>query len=793
MSPSPSTPLLSARASTALGWSVLFVLLVVRIVTFPLPPLTDLDSSWRMALGYFFAKGMQFGQDVIFTYGPLGFIMSKTYSGVQYGSIIAGQLALALISATVLVCLGRRLQGSSRFVYFGYFLLFGTIYEDALHMVIIAILGFELLRMADRPQNWLLVSIAGVLAVYAQIKFTDLLLATFIVLVAVGFHFWRGRRREAAALALAYGGAFLAVWLACGQNPLNLPAFFYGSWQISEGYQWAMAVPTAAHQLWPGLVLSGILAGYICLHLRLNPDKPRAVANALLLAAFTYLNWKHGFVRPDGHLIGFYICALLPIAAYPALLDDPPRFQPAYRWAFVFTLIFGLWSLENAYTGAVQETFFSFQEKTWAKLEKICRWQQTRARYQQELAGARRGSDLAVTRKVVGRATLDVLGFEQGVALFNDFNYHPRPLIQGYFTFTPYLAKLNGDFYASPQAPEFVLMKLQAIDGRLPTMDDAQVLALLAQRYEFVHAEKNFQLWRRHPGAFDPAQVALKRLRTESLKVNQPLEIDAASQQQPLWLRVDLPPSLLGKLRSFLYKPPQVRLGLQDAEGKQHDFLLPLPQGRNGFIVNPLIEDIVDYMQFAGNRGQKRVKAIILKIAPGEEKYFAGQAQVELSTLPVAHSAGEYFRQQDAGTLAKLFHMFHSCPLAYEAHVGFVESLIGGIPVAMMHAPSQMIFEVPAGATMVSGRFGFLESAYSNGGFTNGARFIIYGSDGTNRIDLFEKFLNPVSVPADRGLHDFSVQLKVPAGMRLYLETNPGPNNDNSWDWTCWTEITIAP
>ena len=768
------------------------MLLVVRIFTFPLPPLADLDSSWRMALGYFFEKGMQFGQDVIFTYGPLGFIMSKTYSGVQFGSILAGQLALALISAAVIIFQGRRLQGGARLVCFGFFLLFGVIYEDALHMLIIAILGFELLRLVNEKRKWPMVPIAFVLAGYAQIKFTDLLLASFIVLVALGYYRWRERRREAAWLALSYVGAFLGIWIACGQNVLNLPAFFYGSWQISEGYQWAMGLPTPPQHLWPGLVMVGILAGYTGLHLLLNPDKPRAVANALLLGAYTYLNWKHGFVRPDGHLIGFYLCALLPVTAYPALLDDPPRFQSAHRWAFIFTLLFGLWGLENAYAGVVRETLAIFQAKTWANLELVVKWPATRDRYHEQLTTARRGSDLALTRKLVGDATLDVLGFEQGVALFNDFNYRPRPLIQGYFTFTPALAKMNGDFYASAHAPEFVLLKLQTIDGRLPTMDDAQVLVLLAHRYEFVRTEKNYQLWRRNPGPFNPATVAPRLLRTEQLEVNRPLMIEALSQPQPLWLRVDLQPSLLGKIRSFLYKPPPVRLGLQDTAGNLHDFLLPLPQGRNGFIVNPLIEDLVDYMQFAGNRPQKLVRAITLKIAPGDEKYFAGSARVELSALPAANSATEYFRQQNAGATAKLFHMFASYPTAYEAHAGFAESTLDGKPVAFMHAPSQMIFDVPAGARTVSGQFGFLESAYTNGGWTNGARFIIYCSDGTNRVELFDRFLNPVSVPADRGLHDFSVPLKGPPGMRLYLETNPGPYNDNSWDWTCWTEIAIS-
>lgn len=784
-------PLLPARVSRALGWSVLYTLLATAIFTFPLMPGADLDPSWRMALGYFFENGMQFGREVIFTYGPLGFIMSKTFSGLQFWSLIAGQLVLALISAAVIIYQGRRLQGNARLIYFGFFLLFGITYEDALHMLVIAILGFELLRMVDEKRTGLVVPIAAVFAGYAQIKFTDLLLATFTVLVAMGYQVWQGRRRDAALLGLVYVVFFLGIWLACGQSLLNLPAYFYGSWQISDGYQWAMGFPTPSHQLWPGLVVLFLMVAYTGLHLLLSSAKPRALANVLLLGAYIYLNWKHGFVRSDGHMIGFYFCALLPIVAYPTLLDDPPRWRLAHRWVFVFALGFSLWSLENALASVVQGALATFQAKTWGNLGLVTHWEETRQRYRDRLAVARSGSELAQIRQLVGRATVDVLGSEQSVALFNRFNYRPRPVIQGYSTFTPALAQMNGDFFASAQAPEYVLMRLETIDGRLPTLDDAQVLVVLAQRYEFVRTERTYHLWRRKPGPFDPATIAPRLLRTANVAVNQPFAIGDLAEKQPLWLRVDLQPSLLGKIRSFLYKPPQVRIKLEDTAGNPHDYLMPLPQGRNGFIVNPLIEDLYDYMQFAANRPQKLTRAITVQIAAGEEKFFADTALCEVSALPTATSAASYF-PPGAGGLDKLFAMFKSYPVAFQSQTGFSGAMIDGKGVAVMHAPSQMIFEMPAGAKTISGQYGFVEATYTNGGNTNGAWFIVYWSDGTKRTDLLARFLNPVNVPGDRGLQDFSASLKGLSGGRLYLETGPGPYNDYSWDWTGWTGISIA-
>ena len=143
MKPDGQTQLLPPQVARLLGWSVVFTLLVIVCLTFPLMPSYELDPSWRMALGYFFEEGMQFGSDVVFTYGPLGFIMGKTFSGLQFWSLIAGQLTLAVISAVVILRQGLRIKkGTTQLVFFLSIILFGITYEDALHMLVIGILGF---------------------------------------------------------------------------------------------------------------------------------------------------------------------------------------------------------------------------------------------------------------------------------------------------------------------------------------------------------------------------------------------------------------------------------------------------------------------------------------------------------------------------------------------------------------------------------------------------------------------------------------------------------------------------
>jgi len=785
---SSTRPLLPPSVSRVLGWALVYVLLIAGTFTFPNPPSSGLDPSWRMALGYFFEKGMQFGKDVVFTYGPLGFVMGKTISGLQFWSLIAGQLTLAVISATVVLRQTLRLEGIRRIVFLLFIFLFAMLYEDALHMIVIAVLGFDLLRLIDKPNRLEIGIIAAVLAGYSQIKFTDFLLAGFVTLIVLGYGLWRRRITEVLVLGITFLAVYLGIWVGCDQSLGNLPAYFRGSWAISQGYQWAMGTPAPTVALWKGIVILCVLALYAILPLFLAADKPRAWAHSLVLGAYVYLNWKHGFVRADGHMIGFFFCALLPLTAYPALLDDPDLFRFAHRWVFALAICLSVWGIESALDGTVRLSLGWMEDRIWSNISKVGEWQNTRQRYRDELSVARAGADLHNSRETIGNSTVDVLGVEQSAAIFNKFNYRPRPVIQSYSTFMPELARLNGDYVASDQAPDFFLTRVETIDNRLLTMDDAQVLQMLPYRYEYLYTEKSFMLWKKLPGTFDRATIVPKLIRTDEVAVNSPLNTSDLVGK-PLWARIELELSWLGKIRNLLYKPPQVMLNIADTGGSNRDYLMPLPQGRNGFILTPIIGDTVDYMRYASGKPVRWTGSITIKVAPDDEKFFAHTAQVELSALPPLATSGEKYFPKD---MDKIFYMFPTPPIAYESYTPYSATKIDGHDVAILHAPSLMTFNLPDGAKSISGMFGFVAETYTGKGNTNGARFTVYWSNGSERKDLFQRFLNPIRIKEDRGLQEFNVDLTGVTGGQLFLEVHPGPYNDLGWDWTGWTGIKIS-
>lgn len=763
-----------------------FVLLFLAIFTYPNKPTSELDSSWRMVLTQALVDGWQFGRDLVFTYGPLGFLMGNTYSGVTFWPFILWQTFSSLAFAWIIYRQGMRLTGYARAIYWGATILLGVGYIDALLMVVMALLGCEMVRDAGKPVRWWTIFSLVLLGVLAAIKFTNLMLAGFIVVVVGALDLAQRRPGDAARKLLWFFGTFLLLWVLCRQNPLHLPAYLRQSLEISSGYEQTMGLPTPPAPLWKGLAVLGALIAYAALHFLGSRERLRGLAGALVLGAVVFLNWKHGFVRADGHMIGFFICALLPITAFPALLDDGPRFRTLQRWLLVPAGFLCVLGIHDALPGTVRFALQLFQDRVYANCYNTLHFPEWQLSYRDALRAARTDVDLPKTRAVIGQSTLDVLGYYQSVAVFNRFNYRPRPVLQSYSAYTPALAQLNADYYASDRAPDYVLFRLETIDDRYMMLDDSRALYVFLHRYEFVHSEKGFQLWRRLPKPFSWASIAPQPVRTLDAPVGQPIDL-ASFGEQPLWIRIDLPRSLLGRVRDFFYKPPVVRIGFKDTKGNTTTYRMPLALARTGFIVNPMIEEIVGFMRFVGDKPERFAAQVSLVIDEADRAFFADTARVELSTVKTSRNGSDYFLEAEKTR----FHMFKTVPLAYEAQTPVSEGAIDGTPVMVLHARSEMTFNIKEGAQRASGGFGMLPGTYEKGGNTDGAEFALYWSNGGERVELFKRFLDPVHQMKDRGLQRFDVALPQQPGGRLFLVVKPGPANNHSWDWTCWTGIEI--
>jgi hypothetical protein len=68
--------------------------------------------------------------------------------------------------------------------------------------------------------------------------------------------------------------------------------------------------------------------------------------------------------------------------------------------------------------------------------------------------------------------------------LAHGLRWNPRPVLQSYSSYTPRLAALDVAHVTGPRAPDHLLFAVQAIDGKLPALDDGASWLPILERYD---------------------------------------------------------------------------------------------------------------------------------------------------------------------------------------------------------------------------------------------------------------------------------------------------------------------
>lgn len=786
---------LAAEAPTVFGQrfraALIFVLLVAGLwlclIRVPAMPTTDLDPSWRMALGYAVEHGWQFGRDIVFTYGPLGYVLAPTNSGSLYNQQLAWQLGANLIFALTIWGFGRSLPTWRRTIYYVYFFMFGAAYTDAVHMIMICLFALALTRerFTARPSWAFLASVA--LGVMALVKFTNLLLAGFAIVCVLGLHLWQRQRARAGVIAAGFALAFFGGWVVLGQSLAGLPRYVANSFSVSNGYVDSMGVDESGVMLFAGLSAALLLGLYYALRVIAAADRPKALAITLISAAATFLNWKHGYVRADGHVLAHFFLCLFFVSGFPVLLEDEPRWRPAKGWLLVGTAAFSLWGIWLNSPPSIVWVPSTLNSRIIENSNAVYHAGSFAARSKAEFDRLAKLYSLNGIKALVHQETIDILGHEQAYAIFNGFNFRARPTLQGYAAYNEHLEKLNADFYASDRAPYYVLQRINrnVIDGHLPAIEDALATLYVYHHYDFLMEDQEFLTWKRRPA--DPAVDRRELLRTDTVKFGEVVTTPDLGDT-PVWCEFDIEPSLLGKIRTFFYKPPELHFTVVDGGNNSADFRMIRERARTGFLVYPHFTSNFNVLHYQQGEPGPRIAKMTALMPEAQRKYFQPTIHVrfyKLAPFPRAMHAIQMPNEIK-------FRVFNLTPVTATSAVPYEITNEGGKEVLFVHAPSSLDFVIGPATRHLVGHFGMIANSYQNGNNTDGAEFVVDWTDAAGHSSvLFHRLLTPRTVGTDRGEQSFEVELPAGGG-QLRMRTTPGPNNDMSYDWTYWTDVQFT-
>ena len=558
---------------------------------------SGLDPSWVIGLNEASSRHMVHGQDIVFTYGPLGFVITPLEIGSNLIHVIYFRLGLHALWWFSVAVLLFRTRGYAAPLLFAVASSYSGIYYDPpgwdvnfplAGATILTTLGYLVLAHLDRRTIWAIPALV-VAAAAALAKFNIGVACTGSIVVWAVLELLRDRSPRMlgrlSLLALTYLGAMGVLFRNYGGPIHALPGFLHYSKEIAAGYSsqmsyagpWAEAVTFSVVM---GVAIVAAVAG-ILLRRRYTP--------ALLMILFPlFVLFKSALVS---HEAGHVLVACPTMVGLASLLLPGPRsrWESARIQAVVAAALLGCWAWFSPPSPS------KVISNSTASLDALWHLQETRATLRmknEKVMNSLKLSQAFLSR--IGSESVDVYPWDISYVTANGLNWKPRFVLQSYAAYNPELDRKSAENYCGENAPRYILYSHRAISTMHPCIVDVQTRMEIYRWYDVVdQADDILLLQHRDSPRWDRSD----KLGSKVITFGQRWEVPEGVQG-PVILRANLRLNLVGKLYSMLWKvyPPTIRVQYKD--GGVMDYRLVWQNVKSGFLVSSLPRDLNTQRRF---------------------------------------------------------------------------------------------------------------------------------------------------------------------------------------------------
>lgn len=483
--------------------------LAIAAATWPfssLAPGAGLDPSWIAGLYMATERGLDAGTQIVFTYGPLGFLGFPTFYEIDLGRLaFAWSLLAHIVLCVSLLWAARRAFG------FAAGILVATCAAvtpspDPLLLAAAVVGAAAILGEWSARARMALVVVGGALAgmqLLGSLRAGPTLVAMGVA-VLVGMP---ERRRTVPAFFGALLLSFAVFWLATGQGFGNLDDYVVNTADVVGGYSASMVFLQPGHW-WqtPALLVALATLAILCADAVRDRDNWRRAGLVLLVLAVGFLMFKHAVVRESPGSFGLLFAALLAIGV---ALVPHARFGVALASIVVLLGVayLGNRDLVGLRFELRQHAETLFEEAKLATLPGRAEDEQQRGREGMEAAYGIPPRQIAALRT----GTVHVAPWEAGAAWAYDLDWDPLPVFQQYSAYTKRLDELNAAKLEGDSAPERILWQNTtmfdpnavnypgAIDARWPAFETPVEMVRMLCLYRATQWTENWAVLRRAP------------------------------------------------------------------------------------------------------------------------------------------------------------------------------------------------------------------------------------------------------------------------------------------------------
>lgn len=604
--------------------NILLILILVAIMLFGLAPfgspnvkldnLGDLnvDVAFQFALPYFLEQQLQFGEQVVFTYGPWGILISP-FTGPTWHSTaltfrvvfsISVSLAMFTLAARYYNCRGGLFVSGGVLVLVSLWL---TGHRDSYFLLPALLVAYQRWAAATAADGenalpvfpgerllWIVLSALAGWVALAKFNFFIVSCVAFLLILIDD-----SRVKRWPLLPAVFVLSLLLGWFSAGQELDNLVLWVSRSLGLANGYADAMAkgffVPYSVELV---AVYYGAVAAILVVALTAAATQYWKIPAVLSLVLTTFVcavSIKHGM---GGNQLEQSLALLATVLWFSSQLLLIPRKRvvgrEANNWnqvglvAFLtaFTLLAVVAAGANFPIRSPKDALIDMRSNI-AFLAQVVRGEST-DHWEESLEKAHR---FWRPTNVAGIRTIDV--YPQHTALVigrESLRYDPRPAFLSLNAHTAALASLNARHLQGEAAPDAVLFRLVpkelSITNRHPAQADGRSWPLLLSRYAIMDGSGEFLLLIRRQS---PANIERRLILEADFKFGELVEFPTALSTL-LWAEIDVKRTAVGSLIHAVFKSPHVLIESRTAEDSIHTAQLVPELGRSGFLISPLVQ-----------------------------------------------------------------------------------------------------------------------------------------------------------------------------------------------------------
>lgn len=113
-------------------------------------------------------------------------------------------------------------------------------------------------------------------------------------------------------------------------------------------------------------------------------------------------------------------------------------------------------------------------------------------------------------------------------------------------------------------------------------------------------------------------------------------------------------------------------------------------------------------------------------------------------------------------------------------------------PFFMIHAPTRLVFRVPAGHHRLSFGYGYNPATFLDpNAYSDGAEISVSLTTPSGSRSLLKRLLEPGVKPADRELQTANLELDLTEPALLEFVATAGPNENTAWDWLVLRDVRL--